>query len=76
MAQFEIVKKQELKMVKVTLNREQIRAESGALHYMQGRIEMESQMPSAAGFFKSFVTGENVFKPVYSGSGEIFFGPP
>ena len=76
MAQFEIIKKQELKMVKATLNHEQIRAESGALHYMQGRVEMESKMPSAAGFLKSFVTGENVFKPVYTGTGEIFFGPP
>ncbi|HBC75975.1 MAG: hypothetical protein A2008_09795 [Candidatus Wallbacteria bacterium GWC2_49_35] len=76
MAQFEIIKKQELKMVKATLNHEQIRAESGALHYMQGKLELESKMPSATGFLKSFVTGENVFKPVYSGTGEIFFGPP
>lgn len=76
MAQFVIIKKQELKMVKATLNHEQIRAESGALHYMQGRIELESKMPSATGFLKSFVTGENVFKPVYSGTGEIYFGPP
>ncbi len=76
MAQFEIIKKQELKMVKATLNHEQIRAESGALHYMQGKLELESKMPSATGFLKSFVTGENVFKPVYSGTGEIYFGPP
>jgi len=76
MPQFEIIKKQELKMIKATLANEQIRAESGALHYMHGRIEMESKMPSASGFLKSFVTGESIFKPVYGGTGEIFFGPP
>jgi uncharacterized protein (AIM24 family) len=43
---------------------------------MRGRIEMTSSTPTVGGFFKSVVTGENIFRPTYTGTGEIFFGPP
>ncbi len=76
MAQFEIVERECLKMVRVVLNQEHVRAEAGALHYMKGWIEITSQAPSAGGFLKSMMTGESVFKPIYSGTGEVFFGPP
>ncbi|MBN1516504.1 AIM24 family protein [Candidatus Sumerlaeota bacterium] len=76
MAKFEVVEQQGLKMIKASIMNETIRAESGALHYMLGNIELEVQMPSAKGFLKSMVTQENVFKPTYKGTGEIFFGPP
>lgn len=76
MATFEVVLQQGLKMIKANLENEVVTAESGALHYMQGRIEMESKMPSAGGFLKSMVTGESVFRPTYSGTGTVFFGPP
>lgn len=76
MAHFEIVEQERLKMVRAVLDQEHVRAEAGALHYMRGWIEITSQAPSAGGFLKSMMTGESVFKPVYSGTGEIFFGPP
>ena len=38
MANIEIIDTEGMKMVKVTLNGESIRSESGALHYMQGDI--------------------------------------
>src|SRR5688500_164329 len=76
MAQFEIVAHEELKMVRCVINNETVRAESGALHYMRGRIEMTSSAPSVGGFLKSVVTRENIFRPTYKGTGEIFFGPP
>lgn len=76
MAIFEIVEKQGLKMIKASINGETVRAEAGALHYMQGRIELESQAPTAKGFLKSMVTKETMFKPTYTGTGTIFFGPP
>ncbi len=76
MARFEIVTREALKMIRVVIDNETVRAESGALHYMRGRIEMTSSAPSAGGFLKSLVTGENIFRPTYTGTGEIFFGPP
>ena len=76
MAHFEIVTQEGLKMVRCKIEGETVRAESGALHYMRGKIDMTSSTPSVGGFFKSVVTGENIFRPTYSGTGEIFFGPP
>jgi uncharacterized protein (AIM24 family) len=76
MATFEVVAREGLKMVRCVINGETVRAESGALHYMRGRIEIVSSAPSVGGFLKSLVTAENVFRPTYTGSGEIFFGPP
>ena len=52
MPTYEIVDEQELRMVKVTLNGDTVRAESGALHYMIGNIEMVTKKPSVGGFLK------------------------
>ena len=76
MALFEIVAREELKMVRCVIDNEVVQAESGALHYMRGNIEMTSAAPSVGGFLKSMVTRENIFRPTYKGKGEIFFGPP
>ena len=76
MANIEIVDTEGLKMVKVTLNGDSVRSESGALHYMQGEIEMQTKAPSVGGFLKSMVSGEEIFRPIYKGRGEVYFGPP
>lgn len=76
MATFEVVDKQGLKIVKCVIQNELVRAEAGALHYSRGAIEMTSSVPSATGFLKSMVTGETIFRPTYTGIGEIYFGPP
>jgi len=76
MATFEVLAREGLKMIRATINNEAIRAESGALHYMRGRIDISTPAPSMGGLLKSFVTSENIFRPTYSGVGEIFFGPP
>jgi len=76
MPTYEIVQKQGLKMIRAVINNETIRAEAGPLHYMRGNIQIETKMPTAGGFLKSMVTAESVFKPTYTGTGEIFFGPP
>ena len=46
MAQFEVVAQEGLKMVRCVIDNETVRAESGALHYMRGKIEMTSAAPS------------------------------
>lgn len=76
MAEFSVIEKQGLKMIRAVIQNETIRAESGALHYMVGRIEIESKAPTMGGFLKSVATSENIFRPTYTGTGEIFFGPP
>ncbi len=76
MPRYEVVSQEGLKMLRCVIAGETVRAESGALHYMRGKIEMSSSAPSVGGFLKSVVTRENIFRPTYTGSGEVFFGPP
>lgn len=75
MAKFEIIEQEGVRFVKCTLNNETIKTESGALNYMRGRIEMESKAPSMGGFLKSLATGESIFRPTYTGSGEVYLEP-
>ena len=76
MADIEIVDTEGMKMVKVILSGDSIRSESGALHYMQGDIEMQTKAPGVGGFLKSMASGEDIFRPTYKGTGEVYFGPP
>ena len=76
MAYFEIIEHESQKFIKATINNETIRAEAGALHYYHGNIEMTSKAPSAGGMLKSMVSGETIFKPTYTGTGQVYFGPP
>ncbi|WP_017653435.1 AIM24 family protein [Fortiea contorta] len=75
MAHFEIIERENLRQVKITLQNETVRTESGAMSYMRGDIVMESKVPSAGGFLKSLATGENVFRPTYKGTGELYLEP-
>ncbi|HLO85980.1 MAG TPA: AIM24 family protein [Nostocaceae cyanobacterium] len=58
MANFEIIEREGLHLVKVILQNENetVRTESGALYYMRGKIVMESKPPSAGGFLKALAT--------------------
>ncbi|MFH5184115.1 AIM24 family protein [Paenibacillus sp. TAB 01] len=68
-----------LKQVKVTLNNSSVLLESGALHFMKGHIDVQNNAGGVGGMLKKFIssslTGESMFKPVYSGSGEIYLEP-
>jgi len=75
MANFEIIEREGLRLVKATLQNETVRTESGALYYMRGSISMQSKAPSAGGFLKSLATGENIFRPTYTGTGELYLEP-
>ena len=76
MPEYEIVVEEELRMVKVTLNGDEVRSERGAMHYMRGQIEMGSSLPGVGKLLKSMVTKESIFRPTYKGTGDVFFGPP
>ncbi len=75
MPEWKIYKQDMISYVEATLHKEAIRAESGALHYYQGPIEMKTPMPSVGSFIKSRFTGEKAFRPVYQGSGKIMLEP-
>jgi uncharacterized protein (AIM24 family) len=75
MAKFEIIERENLRLVKTTLQNETVRTESGAMYYMRGNITMQSKTPSAGGFLKSLATGENIFRPTYTGTGELYLEP-
>ncbi len=75
MATFEVLTREGLRLVKIILQNETVKTESGALYYMRGNITMQSKAPSAGGFLKSLATGENIFRPTYTGTGELYLEP-
>ena len=75
MANFQVVEKEGVRLVKLTLNNETVRTESGALYYMRGPITMESKTPGLGGFFKAIASGESIFRPTYTGTGELWLEP-
>jgi uncharacterized protein (AIM24 family) len=68
-----------LKQVRITLRGGEAIAESGALHFMLGQIQMESKIGGVAGLGKAmmnkFVTKEAAVMPRYRGTGQIYLEP-
>ncbi len=68
-----------LKQVRIILDNSSVKLEPGALSYMKGNIEIKNKLGGLLGFGKKIIysklTGEDGFKPTYSGSGEIFLEP-
>lgn len=72
MAEFKIHELEGTRYVDVHLNHEMVRAESGALCYLQGNIAIYSSlMPSVGAFIKSMMADETVYRPTYTGTGVI-----
>lgn len=72
---FDVVNRERLNMVKVDLENAAFRYEAGAMHYMQGNLELESNVPGVGKMFKSMVTKEKIIKPVIRGNGTVFLTP-
>lgn len=71
-----------LKQVRIQLRKGEAILESGALHFMKGRLQVSSQAGGsgglaglARGFATKMLTNESVYRPRYSGTGEIFLEP-
>ncbi|MBM7836527.1 AIM24 family protein [Clostridium sardiniense] len=68
-----------LKQIRIMLDESRVKMESGALSYMKGNIDIINKTGGVIGLSKKFIssklTGEEMFKPVYSGTGEIFLEP-
>ncbi len=72
---FDVVNRERLNMVKVDLENASFRYEAGAMHYMKGNLELESDIPGMGKMFKSMITREKIVKPVISGTGTVFMQP-
>lgn len=75
MLQFDVVTKENARLVKITMDNDQVRLEAGAMYYMQGNLELDAQMPSVGGFLKSLVTSEKAVRPVCKGTGVLYLEP-
>ncbi|MBD7911995.1 MULTISPECIES: AIM24 family protein [Clostridium] len=68
-----------LRQVRIILEDSAVKLEAGALSYMKGDICIENKTGGVIGLGKKFInsklTGEEMFKPTYEGSGEIFLEP-
>ncbi|WP_319500201.1 AIM24 family protein [uncultured Draconibacterium sp.] len=72
---FDVLNRERLNMVKVELENAAFRYEAGAMHYMQGNLELETNVPGVGKMFKSMITKEKIIKPVISGTGKVFLTP-
>src|SRR4028118_436228 len=71
-----------LRQLRVRLTDDAVRTEPGALQFLKGRIEMESNTGAGGGFgglmkgaLAAARTGETLFKPLYRGRGELYLEP-
>lgn len=68
-----------LRQVRIILEDSSVKIEPGALSYMKGDINIKTKMGGVLGLGKKFITskltGEEMFKPTYTGTGEIFLEP-
>ena len=75
MAKFRILRKEGMRYVKATLDKETIYAEAGALCYMVGDITMHAGLPSLDRVVNSSLAEESIIRPAYSGTGEVVLQP-
>ncbi|MDS0527195.1 AIM24 family protein [Clostridium sp. SHJSY1] len=68
-----------LRQVRIILDNSAVKLEAGALSYMKGDISIKNKTGGIIGLGKKFInsklTGEEMFKPTYEGTGEIFLEP-
>jgi uncharacterized protein (AIM24 family) len=71
MAEFEIIQSEGTQWVRATLKDETIRVEPGALSYMVGDITVRTPRPTMREALNAVVGSETLFRPSYTGSGEV-----
>jgi len=71
-----------LRQLRVRLTADAVRTEPGALQFLKGKLEMESNTGAGGGLgglmkgaLAAARTGETLFKPLYRGTGELYLEP-
>ena len=72
MAEFEIENAEGSHWVKCTLHDETVIAERGALSHLRGDIAMKGRIPGPIRMLRASISGEEVFRPAFSGTGKLF----
>ena len=71
MAKFNIVELEGTRYVEARLDKESIRAEAGALSYLQGNIRIYAPVPGPVQIFKCVLSNESAVRPRYVGTGVV-----
>jgi uncharacterized protein (AIM24 family) len=71
MAQFEVCELEGMRWVQISIQNETVRAEAGALSYLQGDIAIAARLPSLGSAIKSMISEESPVRPSYTGTGII-----
>jgi uncharacterized protein (AIM24 family) len=72
MAEFDIIELEAQRYVRISIDKDAVRAEAGALSYMQGAIDVDAPLPSIGRAIKCMISDEPVIRPRYTGTGQIF----
>jgi len=72
MATYEILQDEGMNYVRITIEDETVRAESGALSYLRGDISVDAGIPSIRQYYRALLSNESVVRPAYTGTGVIF----
>ena len=71
MAQIKVLEAEGMHWIEMELSDETVRAEAGALNYLNGDITIKARLPSPWGAAKSAFASESLVRPTYSGTGAI-----
>ncbi|MFO1088721.1 MAG: AIM24 family protein [Hyphomicrobiales bacterium] len=71
MAEFEVVETESHQFVRAHLHNETIRAETGAMSYIEGGIVVDAPLPRPRDFFRNALSQEPLIRPSFSGSGTV-----
>ena len=75
MASFEIVEREGMHWVKASLEDEELRAEAGALSFIEGDIVVDTPVPTFRQFLVATLAEEALIRPRYRGTGNVFLEP-
>lgn len=75
MAEFSVREIEGMRQVVIRLNDEMVRARSGALSNMYGKITMTPRLPGLRTVFRSMFAPEARIRPEYSGNGTVHLQP-
>jgi uncharacterized protein (AIM24 family) len=75
MATFDVLEQEGMRLVRITIGDETVRAEAGALSHLRGAIEVDAPVPSLGQGIRSILSDEAIIRPRYTGTGEIYLTP-
>lgn len=74
MAEFKVCELEGMRWVQIEVRNETVRAEAGALSYLQGDIRITARPPSPLSALKSAISNEALVRPSFTGTGTINLG--